>query len=293
MNNNTRFKKPLRRLLYGASAVLILFYLIVLYLGLKPDVGVEYEMYYISHEITEWPGYDNLRFDYGQVEFLTENTYRNSDGEYVSHPVARRRGEGWHTSGRYDGTWSNDEESVLYYIFNEDTNKVTISITVKDYLTEYGYVRASSETTMQEALLLSKQRKTADSIVSGNVETAIIAATDEGNSHRSWVLKVINMAKEAKENGEELTLLSVASAFPSESSRRASYTGCEYVQPSTDGTCEVDIYLGDTYIGTFNQPGEFEFSVDADIVKDELYELKFVSDEDTSFLLWKVNINNQ
>ena len=291
MIDNTRLKSPVRRVLYGVSAVLVLLYLVILYLGQNPRVGLEYKMYYITHELSEWPGYGNLTYEYGDYEYLTENTYRNN--KVVPYKVARRRGDGWHTSGRYEGTWSNDEESTLYYVFSEDATKLTISITVNDYLTEYGYVRSDATLTMEDALLLSKQRKTASNIVGDTLNTAIIAATDEGNSHRSWVLKVINMARTAKENGEEVSLLYFASGFPSDSLRKASYSGVEYVAPSTDGTCEVDIYLGDVYVGTFNQPGTFEFTVDADVIKDKLYELNFISDEDTSFCLWKICITNE
>jgi len=292
MDNNTKIKGPFRKVLYGISAVLVFFYVLVLYFGLEPRVVLEYKMYYITHELTEWPGYGNLTCEFGKKEYFTENTFYS--GEYVNYDVGRRRGAGWHTSGRFDGTWSNNKKtSILYYVFDEDTNNLKFNIEINDYLTKYGYVRSDATMTMQEAMLLKKQRVSADRIVNGKIQTAIIAATDEGNSHRFWIRTVINKAHQVKEAGEELTLLKVASCFPSKSSKRASYTGREFVAPSTDGSCSVSVYLGDELIGTFNQPGEYEFSVDSSVIKDKLYELKFVTDKDTSFLLWSIQVTNE
>ena len=54
-------KNIARVLLYTACAVLVVFYILVLWWGKNPKVGTEYRMYYLTHELTDWPGYGNLK----------------------------------------------------------------------------------------------------------------------------------------------------------------------------------------------------------------------------------------
>ena len=55
-------KNIARVLLYAACAVLVVFYILVLWWGKNPKVGTEYRMYYLTHELTDWPGYGNLKY---------------------------------------------------------------------------------------------------------------------------------------------------------------------------------------------------------------------------------------
>ena len=55
-------------LLYIVCAVLVVFYLIVLWLGFNPDVCLEYKMYYLTNELSDWPGYGKLPYELGTVE---------------------------------------------------------------------------------------------------------------------------------------------------------------------------------------------------------------------------------
>lgn len=42
-------------LLYVPCALLIMFYLYVIFLGFKPQVSDQYRAYYIDHTISQWP----------------------------------------------------------------------------------------------------------------------------------------------------------------------------------------------------------------------------------------------
>ena len=59
-------KNIARVLLYTACAVLVVFYILVLWWGKNPKVGTEYRMYYLTHELTDWPGYGNLKYTFGK-----------------------------------------------------------------------------------------------------------------------------------------------------------------------------------------------------------------------------------
>ena len=57
--------KKTRIVLYSASIILVLFYIIVMWWGIIPKVGIEYKMYYITHELSDWPGYGRLSYKLG------------------------------------------------------------------------------------------------------------------------------------------------------------------------------------------------------------------------------------
>ena len=65
-------KNIARILLYIICAVLVVFYIMVLWWGKNPKVGIEYRMYYLTHELTDWPGYGNLKYKYETKEIITE-----------------------------------------------------------------------------------------------------------------------------------------------------------------------------------------------------------------------------
>ena len=92
-------KNIARVLLYAACAVLVVFYILVLWWGKNPKVGTEYRMYYLTHELTDWPGYGNLKYTFGTKEICTEHKDRN--GKEQSN-VCSRKGQGWQKSKRYD-----------------------------------------------------------------------------------------------------------------------------------------------------------------------------------------------
>ncbi|MDO5402611.1 MAG: hypothetical protein Q4F11_04150 [Eubacteriales bacterium] len=90
------------------------FYLTMMYLGTRPQVGIEYRMYYITHELSDWPGYGNLAYTFGTVEYCTE--LKGRDGkEFTLGRVCRRKGQGFKEK-QYDGSESIGEASFIYYI---------------------------------------------------------------------------------------------------------------------------------------------------------------------------------
>ena len=88
-------KNIARVLLYAACGVLVVFYILVLWWGKNPKVGTEYRMYYLTHELTDWPGYGNLKYTFGTKEICTEHKDRN--GKEQSN-VCSRKGQGWQKS---------------------------------------------------------------------------------------------------------------------------------------------------------------------------------------------------
>ena len=82
-------KNIARVLLYTACAVLVVFYILVLWWGKNPKVGTEYRMYYLTHELTDWPGYGNLKYTFGTKEICTEHKDRN--GKEQSNVCSRKR----------------------------------------------------------------------------------------------------------------------------------------------------------------------------------------------------------
>ena len=81
-------KNIARVLLYAACAVLVVFYILVLWWGKNPKVGTEYRMYYLTHELTDWPGYGNLKYTFGTKEICTEHKDRN--GKEQSNVCSRK-----------------------------------------------------------------------------------------------------------------------------------------------------------------------------------------------------------
>ena len=106
-------KNIARVLLYTACAVLVVFYILVLWWGKNPKVGTEYRMYYLTHELTDWPGYGNLKYTFGTKEICTEHKDRN--GKEQSN-VCSRKGQGWQKTKRYEGTKNTDKDSYLSLI---------------------------------------------------------------------------------------------------------------------------------------------------------------------------------
>ena len=104
-------KNIARVLLYTACAVLVVFYILVLWWGKNPKVGTEYRMYYLTHELTDWPGYGNLKYTFGTKEICTEHKDRN--GKEQSN-VCSRKGQGWQKTKRYEGTKNTDKDSYIY-----------------------------------------------------------------------------------------------------------------------------------------------------------------------------------
>ncbi|RHC11898.1 hypothetical protein [Lachnospira eligens] len=123
-------KNIARVLLYTACAVLVVFYILVLWWGKNPKVGTEYRMYYLTHELTDWPGYGNLKYTFGTKEICTEHKDRN--GKEQSN-VCSRKGQGWQKSKRYEGTKNTDKDSYIYYIPEESADNIYLVCDITEY----------------------------------------------------------------------------------------------------------------------------------------------------------------
>jgi hypothetical protein len=113
--------------LYILSAILVAFYICVLWWGKHPNVGLEYKMYYITHELSDWCGYGKLSYTPGTVEYCTE--LKDINGTPVSYRVCQRKGNGW-KSEQYEGSTSSGDESYIYYVpdINVDAAKYEFEI---------------------------------------------------------------------------------------------------------------------------------------------------------------------
>lgn len=126
-------KNIARILLYIICAVLVVFYIMVLWWGKNPKVGIEYRMYYLTHELTDWPGYGNLKYKYGTKEICTE--YKDRNGNEL-HNVCSRKGQGWQKSKRYEGTKNTAKDSYIYYIPEESSDEIYLVCDITEYNTE-------------------------------------------------------------------------------------------------------------------------------------------------------------
>ena len=98
--------------------------------GKNPKVGTEYRMYYLTHELTDWPGYGNLKYTFGTKEICTEHKDRN--GKEQSN-VCSRKGQGWQKSKRYEGTKNTDKDSYIYYIPEESADNIYLVCDITEY----------------------------------------------------------------------------------------------------------------------------------------------------------------
>ena len=71
-NKSDRLNKCGRVAVYAICAALVVFYCLVRCWGFNPNVGIEYRMYYLTHELSDWPGYGNLKYTYGTKEICIE-----------------------------------------------------------------------------------------------------------------------------------------------------------------------------------------------------------------------------
>lgn len=123
---------------YWMVAVLLAgFYLTMMFLGTRPKVGIEYRMYYITHELSDWPGYGKLDYTLGTVEYCTE--LKGKDGkEFNLGKVCQRKGQGF-KKNQYDGSESTGKASFIYYIPTESADAAEYVFQVNGF-TGDGYV---------------------------------------------------------------------------------------------------------------------------------------------------------
>lgn len=123
-------KNIARVLLYAACAVLVVF--TYQYYGgeriLRLEQNIECTIW--THELTDWPGYGNLKYTFGTKEICTEHKDRN--GKEQSN-VCSRKGQGWQKSKRYEGTKNTDKDSYIYYIPAESADNIYLVCDITEY----------------------------------------------------------------------------------------------------------------------------------------------------------------
>ena len=89
---------------YCISAVLCIFYIGVLCLGVCADTEKEYKMYYIEKTLQRWIGVGGLRYTLGEpVDFFSES----------GNPTQRKE-IGW-SGAEKDATWTIGTTATLYF----------------------------------------------------------------------------------------------------------------------------------------------------------------------------------
>ena len=120
--NNVKKKKSLflKLIPIYVLCVLILFsYLFILFL--RPDVCIEYKMYYIDKVLEDWPGYGGLGYDLGDTVFFGENQ---------ANQLSERRGSGW--APREDAYCFTDGKEASVYFVIEKQASLDLTLSVKE-----------------------------------------------------------------------------------------------------------------------------------------------------------------
>ena len=130
-NNNTeKHSMSAQVILYVICAALVIFYCLDLWWGIKPRVGIEYKMYYITHELTDWPGYGNLGYTYGTKEICierNENTIANT-----SDVICARKGQGFEKA-TMTGAKSKGKDSYVYYLTDGEAQNAVLHIDIREF----------------------------------------------------------------------------------------------------------------------------------------------------------------
>ncbi len=98
--------KHSKMLYYFASIVLLTIYLLVLFTTTVPKVPYEYQLYYISKSLQDWPGYNGLEYTLGDIILLT------TEGSNLN--IAKRRGFNWNAIEE-DGCWTFGDRASLFF----------------------------------------------------------------------------------------------------------------------------------------------------------------------------------
>ena len=123
----TLTKKKLLRLIpiYLLCLILLFSYLFILFL--KPDVCLEYKMYYIDDILWDWPGYNGLDYKLGETVYF---------GETLADHNSKRRGHGW--AQRDNDYCSTNGNRVSVYFALKERTSLDIAVSVKDiYCSSY------------------------------------------------------------------------------------------------------------------------------------------------------------
>lgn len=132
MKNNDTVKHNMSAqvILYVICAALVIFYCLDLWWGIRPSVGIEYKMYYITHELTDWPGYGNLKYTYGTKEICierNENTIANTNDV-----ICARKGQGFEKA-TMAGAKSKGKDSYVYYLTESEAQNAVLHVDITEF----------------------------------------------------------------------------------------------------------------------------------------------------------------
>ena len=96
-----------RIMAYTLAGILFVGYVGILWWARTPDVSDVYRMYYIDHELQEWPGEDGISFISGEWEYLGVT---NGEEEKAS----KRMGRGW-SHREAEGRWTDGNQVRMWY----------------------------------------------------------------------------------------------------------------------------------------------------------------------------------
>lgn len=117
-------------ILYIVCAVLVVFYLAVLWFGFNPNVCLEYKMYYLTNELSDWPGYGKLTYEMGTVEYCTGRW--DKEGNIYTHNICKRKGQGWEKY-QNEGSCNKGDTSYIYYLPKSDGENTTFAFEINRF----------------------------------------------------------------------------------------------------------------------------------------------------------------
>ncbi len=104
-------KSFLSVLFYMLMGLLCAWYLVVIYWSFNPNVGLEYRLYYIEKELSDWPGYGGLSYKWSEKLYFGTET--------DSYTKLKNRGKGWEPAST-DGAWAVGEEFDLIFVLQDE-----------------------------------------------------------------------------------------------------------------------------------------------------------------------------
>lgn len=134
-NKSDRLNKCGRVAVYAICAALVVFYCLVLWWGFNPNVGIEYRMYYLTHELSDWPGYGNLKYTYGTKEICIERNEKTLSDIAISNTsevICARKGQGF-AKAKSDGVMPDEDKSYIYYFPSESADMAVFTVELKGF----------------------------------------------------------------------------------------------------------------------------------------------------------------
>lgn len=105
--------------IYVICALILFSYFFILFL--KPNVCLEYKMYYIDDTLSDWPGYGGLSYNLGDTVFFGENK---------ADKLSKRRGDGW-APREETFCFTDGKEATVYFVI-ENKTPLDVTIAVKE-----------------------------------------------------------------------------------------------------------------------------------------------------------------